>query len=157
MRNYIKLMTALALAAPFAPCRADDVVIIQAPAPAPISSVETVEVRSSTLPTTLPTTISTSSSSVEVIDAKKGVQFKFKERIADLQSKINTAVDKGWMTSAQASDFRAEGDRLMTAANSAESLGWPKADVDVLEKNVTKLNADVASASTASEGVVITK
>jgi len=149
MRNYIKILAALALAAPYVPCMAEDVVIIQAPSP--VSTVETVEVRSSSIPRT----ISTSSSSVEIVDAKKGVQFKFRERINDLQSKINTAVDKGWMTSSQASVFRAEADRLMVSTNNAESLGWPKADVDVLEKNVTKLNADVATASTASESVTI--
>lgn len=151
MRNYIKLLTAIALTAPFLPCLAEDVVIISAPSP--VSTIETVEVRS----TSRPTTISTSSSSVEIIDAKKGVQLKFRERISDLQSKINTAVDKGWMTNAQANVFRAEGDRLMAATNSAEANGWPKPDVDVLEKNVTKLNADVATASTASESVTINK
>ncbi len=151
MRNFIKLLTAIALTAPFAPCLAQDVVIIQAPAP--VSTVETVEVRS----TSRPTTISTSSSSVEIIDAKKGVQLKLRERISDLQIKINTAVDKGWMTNAQASVFRAEGDRLMAATDRAEAHGWPKPELDVLEKSVTKLNADVATASTASESVTLNK
>jgi len=121
MRNLFKVVVALAVASPFLPCLADDI-----------------------------TNTSSSSSSSESIEVKKGVKFKFRERLHDLHEKIDTAVSRGWISSSQASSFGAEADRLVTATSNAEAAGWPQSQVDSLEKSVTKLNADVASASSAS-------
>jgi hypothetical protein len=93
------------------------------------------------------TPVITSSSSEMSMDVKKGVQYKFKERLGDLKEKISVAEAKGWMNNAQASAFQAEAEKLMNDTSAAELAGWPKDQVDALEKCVTKLNADVATAS----------
>lgn len=93
---------------------------------------------------------SSSSSSSETIDVKKGVKFKFRERLHDLHTQIDTAVARGWINSSQASGFRSEADALVRETSSAEAAGWPESQVDHLEKAVTKLNASLSTASTSS-------
>ncbi len=93
---------------------------------------------------------SSSSSSSETIDVKKGVKFKFRERLHDLHNQIDTAVAKGWINGSQASGFRSEADALVRETSSAEAAGWPESQVDHLEKAVTKLNASLSTASTTS-------
>ncbi len=138
MSNLVKIMVALAVATPFVPCLADEVVH---------SSTTTIE----------SSTRKPGSSSVESVEVRKGVKFKFRERLHDLHEKTDTAVAKGWITASQARSFGAEADRLVTATSSAEAAGWPKAQVDSLEKSVTKLNASLATASTTRRTRVTTK
>ncbi len=137
MRNLVKIMVALAVASPFVPCMADE-----------LTHSSTTTIQTSTKP---------GSSSSESVEVRKGVKFKFRERLHNLHEKIDTAVAKGWITAAQASSFGAEADRLVTATSNAEAAGWPKAQVDTLEKNVTKLNASLATASTTKSAKVTTK
>lgn len=122
MHKIIKLMVACAVAAPMLPCMAD-----------------TIE----------HTSITTTKGSDEVVEVKKGVKFKFRERLHNLHAQIDTAVAKNWISAAQAAGFRAEADRLVKETSSTEAAGWPQASVDRLEKSVTKLNADLSTASTA--------
>jgi len=93
---------------------------------------------------------SSSSSSSETIDIKKGVKLKFRQRLNDLHSQIDTAVAKGWISGSQASGFRTEADALLRETATAEAADWPESQVDHLEKAVTKLNASLSSASTSS-------
>lgn len=93
---------------------------------------------------------SSSSSSSESIDVKKGVKLKFRQRLNDLHSQIDTAVAKGWISGSQASGFRSEADALLRETATAEAAGWPESQVDHLEKAVTKLNASLSTASTSS-------
>ena len=93
---------------------------------------------------------SSSSSSSETIDVKKGVKLKFRQRLNDLHSQIDTAVAKGWISGSQAAGFRTEADALLRETATAEAAGWPESQVDHLEKAVTKLNASLSSASTSS-------
>ncbi len=138
MRNLVKIMVALAVASPFVPCLADE-----------LTHSSTTVIQTSTR--------KPGSSSSESVEVKKGVKFKFRERLHNLHEKIDTAVAKGWITAAQASSFGAEADRLVTATSNAEAAGWPKAQVDTLEKSVTKLNASLATASTTKSVKVTTK
>jgi len=100
---------------------------------------------------------SSSSSSSETIDVKKGVKFKFRERLHNIHAQIDTAVAKGWINGSQASGFRSIADSLVRKTSSAEAAGWPESEVDSLEKAVTKLNADLSTASTTSGSKAYTK
>ncbi len=124
MKNLVSLMVAFAVAAPL---------FVSLPAFA--DSIEHT---------------SSSSSSSETIDVKKGVKFKFRERLHDLHNQIDTALAKGWINGSQASGFRSEADALVRKTSSAEASGWPESEVDSLEKAVTKLNAALSTASTSS-------
>lgn len=124
MKNLVSLMVAFAVAAPL---------FVSLPALA--DSIEHT---------------SSSSSSSETIDVKKGVKFKFRERLHDLHTQIDTAVARGWINSSQASGFRSEADALVRETSSDEAAGWPESQVDHLEKAVTKLNASLSTASTSS-------
>ncbi len=95
------------------------------------------------------TSVTTTKGSEEVVEVKKGVKFKFRERLHNLHAQIDTAVAKNWISAAQATTFRAEADRLVRETSSTEAAGWPEASVDRLEKAVTKLNASLSTASTA--------
>ena len=124
MKNLVSLMVACAVVTPMFTCL-----------PALADSIEHT---------------SSSSSSSETIDVKKGVKFKFRERLQNIHAQIDTAVAKGWINSSQASGFRSEADALVRETSSAEAAGWPESQVDRLEKGVTKLNASLSTASTSS-------
>lgn len=93
---------------------------------------------------------SSSTSTSETIDVKKGVKFKFRERLHNIHLQIDTAVSRGWINSTQASGFKSEADALVRKTSAAEASGWPESEVDSLEKAVTKLNASLSTASTSS-------
>ncbi|CAN5186444.1 hypothetical protein BH11CYA1_BH11CYA1_33980 [soil metagenome] len=124
MKNLVSLMVACAVATPMFACL-----------PVFADSIEHT---------------SSSSSTSETIDVKKGVKFKFRERLHDLHVQIDTALSKGWINASQASGFKSEADALVRKTSSTEAAGWPEADVDSLEKAVTKLNAALSTASTSS-------
>ncbi|MBP9089457.1 hypothetical protein KBI23_00410 [bacterium] len=124
MKNLVSLMVACAVSTPMFACF-----------PAFADSIEHT---------------SSSTSSSETIDVKKGVKFKFRERLHNIHAQIDTAVAKGWINGSQASGFRSEADALVRKTSSAEASGWPESEVDSLEKAVTKLNAALSTASTSS-------
>lgn len=131
MKNLVSLMVACAVSTPMFTCL-----------PAFADSIEHT---------------SSSSSSSETIDVKKGVKFKFRERLHNIHAQIDTAVAKGWINGSQASGFRSIADSLVRKTSSAEASGWPESEVDSLEKAVTKLNADLSTASTTSGSKAYTK
>lgn len=122
MKNLVSLMVACAVVTPMFTCL-----------PAFADSIEHTSIRSS---------------SSETIDVKKGVKFKFRERLHNIHAQIGTAVAKGWINGSQAAGFRSIADSLVRKTSSAEAAGWPESEVDSLEKAVTKLNADLSTAST---------
>ncbi|MFA6208627.1 MAG: hypothetical protein WCT03_18635 [Candidatus Obscuribacterales bacterium] len=124
MKNLVSIMVACAVATPMFTCL-----------PALADSIEHT---------------SSSTSTSETIDVKKGVKFKFRERLHNIHLQIDTALSKGWINSSQASGFKSEADALVRKTSSAEASGWPESEVDSLEKAVTKLNAALSTASTSS-------
>ena len=89
-----------------------------------------------------------SSSSTVIVEDTKGVQFKFKERLSNIQEQVNRGLDNKWLSVGQAAAFKTERERLLDLTNQTESAGWPKDQVDRLEKDVTVLSAKVSSAAT---------
>ncbi len=81
------------------------------------------------------------------LTAVKTYSLKFKERLSNLRQQTDTALSKGWITADEKASFTAETDRLTTLEAKVEAAGFPKADLDDLEKQVTKLNADLSTAS----------
>ncbi len=87
-----------------------------------------------------------SSSSIS-LTAVKTYSLKFKERLNNLRQQNDTALSKGWITADEKANFSAEIDRLTALEAKVEAAGFPKPDLDDLEKQVTKLNADLSTAS----------
>ena len=81
------------------------------------------------------------------VSASKSYSLKFKERLSNLKQQNDTALSKGWINADEHTKFKAEIDRLSAVEEKVESAGFPKADVDDLEKQVTKVNADLSTAS----------
>jgi ABC-type Na+ efflux pump permease subunit len=91
-----------------------------------------------------------SSSSEEVVEVKNGVRFEFKQRLKNLKEQIDTGLDKGWIKADQAAALNTEHDRLLSATKTAKEAGWPKDQVDKLEKGVTAFSAKVSSSLSKS-------
>lgn len=81
------------------------------------------------------------------VEATKTYSLKFKERLSNITKQNDTALAKGWITADEHSRFAAEAVRLQSVETKIEAAGFPKVDVDALEKEVTKLNADLSTAS----------
>lgn len=117
-------------------------------APAPVAGTTVVTTDAVVTPPVSTTSVHTST--IETQEVKKGVQFNFKERLTNLIEQINNNEAKGFLTAGQASNFKAQIDVLLSTTSNVEGAGWPKDGVDQLDKDITKLNADVSSAATAS-------
>lgn len=85
--------------------------------------------------------------SLAVITIKQ-YSLKFKERLKNLRQQNDTALSKGWINADEHTRFTTEVDRLTSLEATVEAAGFPKADLDDLEKQVTKLNSDLSTAST---------
>lgn len=81
------------------------------------------------------------------VTAVKTYSLKFKERLSNLSKQNDTAKAKGWINDSEYANFNAEIARLTTLEAKVEAAGFPKPDLDDLEKQVTKLNADLSTAS----------
>lgn len=117
-------------------------------APAPVAGTTVVTTDAVVAPPVSTTSVHTST--IETQEVKKGVQFNFKERLTNLIEQINNNEAKGFLTAGQSSNFKAQIDVLLSSTSNAENAGWPKDQVDQLDKDITKLNADVSSSATAS-------
>jgi hypothetical protein len=81
------------------------------------------------------------------VTASKTYSLKFKERLGNLSKQNDTAKEKGWINDTEYANFNAEIARLTALEAKVEAAGFPKPDLDDLEKQVTKLNSDLSSAS----------
>ena len=90
------------------------------------------------------------------ITATKTYTLKFKERLSNITQQNATALSKGWITADEKAKFDSEIERLTAVEAKVEGAGFPKADVDDLEKQVTKLNADLSSASNKAKTTATT-
>lgn len=84
----------------------------------------------------------------EVIPIKPSITFipKFKQRIADLGDQIRMAQSKGFITDAEATQFTDRQSKLFLIEADANKKGFPKPDLDNLEKAITLLNSDLFKA-----------
>jgi hypothetical protein len=82
----------------------------------------------------------------EFVDVKEGVRYEYRQRLKDLKEQIEMGTTKGWIDADQAASLNAEHDRLVKATKKAKEAGWPKDQVDPLEKDVTAFSARVSKA-----------
>lgn len=71
----------------------------------------------------------------------------FKDRLNTYAEQMEMARTKGWLNSAQLSSFQSELDRLNGLEASVAAKGFVKPDVDDLDKQITKFNAEFSTAS----------
>lgn len=94
---------------------------------------------------------SSSSTTVET----RGVGFKganvynpkYKERIGTYGEQIEMGLNKGWLTAAEGSEFKRRLEEMKTMEAAGAANGWPKDDVDKVEKVFTTFNIDLSNAS----------
>lgn len=120
------------------------------------SSYSRVETRSSS--TSSSTTTSTGSSDktgktdgsqteTGTFADKKVFVPKFKERIKNLKEQVDFSLGKGFITQAESTAFHARLDQLHVQEEDLAKKGYPKAELDGLEKGITGLNSDLFKAS----------
>ncbi len=78
---------------------------------------------------------------------------KFKQRITDLGDQIRLVQGKGFITQDEASKLLDRQSKLFVQESEVSKRGFPKADLDVLEKAITLLNADLFKAMRKSNPV----
>jgi hypothetical protein len=85
---------------------------------------------------------------VETMDSnsiKHGSE-NYGERLRNFSSQLNTAIEKNWVTSAQASDLKSEYDKLVAQEASVKSHGFPKTERDDFEKQLNEFNIRLSHA-----------
>lgn len=102
-----------------------------------------------------PLCASAQSSSSEVTVETRGVGFKnanvfnpkYKERIGTYEEQIQMGITKGWLTAAEAEQFKTRLEGMKKQEADFAAKGWVKADVDVIDKVFTQFNMDLHKAS----------
>jgi len=87
-----------------------------------------------------------SSSSTISVEEVKGFAFKYKERFRNYTEQITLGETKGWLTADQAAKFRSQLEDLKAEEAAAGKNGYPKGDIDRLDKTQTKFNQDLSTA-----------
>lgn len=75
------------------------------------------------------------------------VNYKYKERLKTYAEQIDMGQTKGWLTAEEVSQFKTELARLNALEAEVSGKGYQKAQVDDLEKQVTKFNMDLTAAA----------
>lgn len=75
---------------------------------------------------------------------------KYQERIKTYEGQIDTALTKGWLTPAAGQKFKDRLGELKTMEANASKNGYPKPELDNVERAFTKFNMDLSTAETAS-------
>jgi hypothetical protein len=87
---------------------------------------------------------SSSSSSVGITE-KKGFAFKYSERLKNWSEQVDMGISKGWLTADDAQKFKTRLADLKTLNDSVSGKGYPKADLDAMEKQFTQFNIDLSN------------
>jgi hypothetical protein len=78
---------------------------------------------------------------------KKSYEFKYKQRLKNWHEQIDTGVSKGWLSADKAQEMRNRLAQLTTLEASVRSKGYPKPDLDDMEKQFNQFNIDLSHAS----------
>ena len=71
---------------------------------------------------------------------------KYRERINTYEGQITTALSKGWLTAVSAQKFKDRLSELKTLEANARANGYPKPELDKVEKAFTQFNIDLTAA-----------
>ncbi len=72
--------------------------------------------------------------------------FKYKERLNTYEHQIKLGLEKGWLSKEDASTFSTRLEALKLVEQEVSSKGYPKAELDALELQVTEFNKDFSDA-----------
>lgn len=72
---------------------------------------------------------------------------KFKERIKNLKEQVDFSLGKGFITQDESAQFHSRLTQLHAQEEDLAKKGYPKGELDVLEKGITGLNSDLFKAS----------
>ncbi len=95
------------------------------------------------------------SSSTSSTQETRGIGFKganvynpkYKERIGTYGEQIEMGLNKGWLTANEGAEFKRRLEVMKTLEAQGAANGWPKAEVDKVEKVFTTFNIDLSNAS----------
>lgn len=90
---------------------------------------------------------SSSSSSTVGVTEKKGYAFKYGQRIKDWRAEIDKGTEKGWLTSEEAKKFGDRLEQLKALNETVKGKGYPKSDLDDMEKQFNQYNIDLSHAT----------
>ena len=71
---------------------------------------------------------------------------KYRERIKTYKGQINTGLSKGWLTPEAGKKLKDRLDELKTMEAKANANGYPKSELDNVEKAFTQFNIDLTAA-----------
>jgi hypothetical protein len=72
---------------------------------------------------------------------------KYKERLATYAEQVDMGLAKGWLTAAEGVQFKSQLERLNQLEETVRAAGYPKDQLDNLEKEVTRFNMDLTTAA----------
>lgn len=104
---------------------------------------------------------SSSSSSSEETQVTRGVgfrhtnkfEFKYKERIKTYEDQIQMGLKRGWLSTQDAETFGLRLSKLKEMEASVSANGYPKAELDTLEQEITKFNKEFSDAGQKTKSV----
>lgn len=70
---------------------------------------------------------------------------KYKQRLKNYAEQIEMGMTRGWLTPEQGARFKTELERLTKLESAVSAAGYPKDQLDDLEKQVTQFNIDLTS------------
>ena len=76
------------------------------------------------------------------------VEFKYKERIKNFKEQLKMGIEKNWLTSQEAQEFKEKIDVLEKMEKKVSDKKYPKEEVDHMEKMFTLYNQQFHKAST---------
>jgi hypothetical protein len=71
---------------------------------------------------------------------------KYKQRLKNYAEQIEMGMTRGWLSPEQGTHFKTELERLTKLEATVSAAGYPKEQLDDLEKQVTQFNIDLTSA-----------
>lgn len=101
------------------------------------------------------------SSSSEETQVTRGVgfkqtnkfEFKYKERIKTYEDQIQMGLKRGWLSTQDAETFSLRLSKLKEMEASVSANGYPKAELDTLEQEITKFNKEFSDAGQKTKSV----
>lgn len=78
------------------------------------------------------------------------IEFKYKERLKNWGEQIQMGISRGWLSDADAGVFKNRLEKLKALEAAVSSKGYPKPELDDMEKQFTKYNQDLSDAGTKS-------
>lgn len=85
------------------------------------------------------------------------IEFKYKERLKNWGEQIQMGITRGWLSESDAGIFKDRLEKLRTLEADVSSKGYPKPELDDMEKQFTKFNQDLSDAGTKSTAPPVPK